>query len=53
MAKPTPFDGNRKWTEQFLHKIDLMILTRKKDFLDEFAKITYTLSYMKEGSAGI
>ena len=24
-----------------------MILTRKKDFLDEFAKITYTLSYIK------
>ena len=30
-----------------------MILARKKDFADEFAKITYTLSYMKEGSAGI
>ena len=30
-----------------------MILARKKDFPDEFAKITYTLSYIKEGSAGI
>ncbi|ETW83370.1 hypothetical protein HETIRDRAFT_316098 [Heterobasidion irregulare TC 32-1] len=53
MAKPTPFDGNRKRTEQFLHKIDLMILARKYDFPDEFTKIAYTLSYMKGGSAGI
>ena len=53
MAKPTPFNGNRKQTEQFLHKIDLMILARKSDFPDEFAKITYALSYMKGESAGI
>ena len=30
-----------------------MILARKKYFRDEFAKITYTLSYMKDGLAGI
>ncbi|ETW76232.1 hypothetical protein HETIRDRAFT_329954 [Heterobasidion irregulare TC 32-1] len=53
MAKPTPFDGNRKRTEQFLHEIDLMILARKHDFPDEFTKIAYALSYMKGGSAGI
>ena len=53
MAKPTLFNGNRKQTEQFLHEIDLMILARKKDFLDKFAKIAYTLSYIKGGSARI
>ncbi|ETW77571.1 hypothetical protein HETIRDRAFT_326778 [Heterobasidion irregulare TC 32-1] len=53
MAKPTPFDGNRKRTEQFLHEINLMILARKYDFPDKFAKIAYALSYMKGGSAGI
>ena len=53
MDKPTPFDGNRKQTKQFLHEIDLMILVRKKDFPDKFAKITYALSYMKGGLAGI
>ena len=53
MAKPTPFDGNRKRTEQFLHEIDLMYLARKNDYADEFAKIAYALSYMKGGSAGI
>ena len=53
MAKPTPFDGNRKRMEQFLHEIDLIILARKSDFLDKFAKIAYALSYMKGGSAGI
>ena len=53
MAKPTPFDGNRKQTEQFLHEINLMILARKTNFPDEFAKIAYALSYMKGGSAGI
>ena len=47
MAKPTFFSGNRKGTKQFLHKINLMILARKKDFADEFAKIAYALSYMK------
>ncbi|ETW75033.1 hypothetical protein HETIRDRAFT_120455 [Heterobasidion irregulare TC 32-1] len=51
IAKPTPFDGNRKRTEQFLHEIDLMILARKYDFPGEFAKIAYALSYMKGGSA--
>ena len=30
-----------------------MILARKKDFLDEFTKITYALSYIKGGLAGI
>ena len=30
-----------------------MILARKSDFPDEFAKIAYALSYMKGGSAGI
>ena len=39
--------------EQFLHKINLMILARKNNFPDEFAKIAYALSYMKGGSAGI
>ena len=53
MAKPTPFDGSKKQTEQFLHKIDLMILARKSDFPDEFAKIAYALSYIKGGSARI
>ena len=53
MAKPIPFDGNRKQTKQFLHKINLMILARKKDFLDKFTKIAYALFYMKEGLAGI
>ena len=53
MAKPTPFNRSRKKTEQFLHEIDLMILARKSDFPDEFAKIAYTLSYIKGGSAGI
>ncbi|ETW75483.1 hypothetical protein HETIRDRAFT_56271 [Heterobasidion irregulare TC 32-1] len=53
MAKPTPFDGNRKQTEQFLHKINLMILTRKYDLPDTFTKIAYVLSYMKGGSAEI
>ena len=53
MAKPTSFDGNRKWTEQFLHEIDLMILARKKDFPDKFAKIAYALSYIKGGLARI
>ncbi|ETW79927.1 hypothetical protein HETIRDRAFT_49425, partial [Heterobasidion irregulare TC 32-1] len=37
----------------FLHKIDIMILTRKHNFPDEFTKITYALSYMKRGSARI
>ena len=53
MAKATLFDGSRKQTEQFLHKIDLMILARKSDYPDEFTKIAYALSYMKGGSAGI
>ena len=53
MAKPMPFNGNRKRTEQFLHKIDLMFLTMKSNYPDEFVKIAYTLSYMKGGSAGI
>ncbi|ETW85590.1 hypothetical protein HETIRDRAFT_44014 [Heterobasidion irregulare TC 32-1] len=53
MAKPTPFDGNRKQTEQFLHEIDLMIPTRKHNFPDKFTKIAYALSYMKGGSARI
>ena len=53
MAKPTPFDGNRKRTEQFLHEIDLMFLARKSDYPDEFAKITYVLSYIKGSLAGI
>ena len=53
MAKPTPFNENRKWTEQFLYKIDLMILARKKIFLDELAKIAYALSYIKGGLARI
>ena len=53
MAKPTSFNKNRKQTEQFLYKINLIILARKKDFLDEFAKIAYALLYMKEGSARI
>ena len=30
-----------------------MILARKKDFTDEFAKIAYALLYMKGRSAGI
>ena len=53
MAKPTPFDGNRKRTEQFLHKIDLMFLARKSDYPDKFTKIAYALSFMKGGSVGI
>ena len=53
MAKPTSFDGNRKWTEQFLYEVNLMFLTRKGDYPDEFTKIAYVLSYMKGGSAGI
>ena len=53
MAKLILFDRNRKWTEQFLYKINLIILARKKDFLDEFTKITYALSYIKGGSARI
>lgn len=53
MAKSTPFDGNRKQMKQFLHKINLMILVKKKDFIDEYTKIAYALSYMKKGSTGI
>ena len=53
IAKPTPFDRSRKWTEQFLHKINLIILAYKKDFPDKFTKIAYTLSYMKGRLAGI
>ena len=53
MAKPTPFDRSQKRIEQFLHKINLMILARKNNFPDEFAKIAYALSYMKGGSARI
>ena len=52
MANPTPFNGERRKTEQFLFECNLVINARPQDFTTDTGKISYVLSYMKGGTAG-
>jgi hypothetical protein len=58
IATPTPFNGDRQKTTQFIHECNLYINGKPKEFLkedgkteDDIMKIMFVLSYMKEGTA--
>jgi Retrotransposon gag protein len=51
-ADPKPFSGDRKKTESFLCSVQLNIALQPRVYLTELHKILYTLSWMKDGTAG-
>jgi Ty3 transposon capsid-like protein/Zinc knuckle len=51
-ADPEPFSGDWKKTESFLHSIWLNIALQPRVYSTELHKILYTLSWMKDGTAG-
>jgi hypothetical protein len=59
IANPTPFNGDRNRSKYFLQQCELVFNAREKDFQiagtppteNHKAKISYALSYMKEGNA--
>jgi hypothetical protein len=51
-ADPEPFSGDRKKTESFLRSVRLNIALQPRVYPTELHKILYTLSWMKDGTAG-
>jgi Ty3 transposon capsid-like protein len=51
-ADPEPFSRDRKKTESFLCSVQLNITLQPRVYLTELHKILYTLSWMKDGTAG-
>ncbi|KDQ48942.1 hypothetical protein JAAARDRAFT_138341, partial [Jaapia argillacea MUCL 33604] len=52
LAAPTPFTGDRRKTDKFLSEVKLVLGANQGDFPDEWSKVAYSLSFMKEGTAG-
>lgn len=52
VATPDPFDGTLSNTEAFINQLLLYFNGRKLEMKDDSDKITFTLSYMRGGTAG-
>lgn len=52
VASPDVFDGTLSKSESFLRQLSLYFLAKKSDFADDENKVTFALSFMKNGTAG-
>ena len=53
MNPPTPFSGERKKLEDFLLEVDIYLKMNRVTYNTDDKKIMFTLSFMKEGVAGL
>ena len=53
MSTPTPFMGDRMKFNNFLMKVEMYLKINKEIYNTDMKKIIFTLSYMKEGTAGL
>ena len=49
---PTPFTGDRTKLDDFLMEVKMYLKINKEIYNTNTKKIIFTLSYMKEGTAG-